>query len=55
MAKRMSKLNAFEGRSEGQRKRRKHEAADKAATKAMDGVTEIVRHGIRWFPRVKAK
>jgi hypothetical protein len=53
MAKKMSKLKAFKGRSKGQRKRRKVEAVEAAVDKAMDGVTEIVRHGIRRFPRLK--
>ena len=51
MAKKMSKLKAFKGRSKGQRKRRKREAVQAAVDKAMDGVTEIVRHGKRRFPR----
>jgi hypothetical protein len=53
MAKKMSKIKAFKGRSKGQRKRRKGEAVEAAVDKAMDGVTEIVRHGIRRFPRLK--
>lgn len=51
MAEKMSKFKAFKGRSKGQRKRRKGEAVNTAIEKAMDGVTEIVRHGIRRFPR----
>ena len=53
MAKKMSKIKAFKGRSKGQRKRRKGEAVEAAVDKAMDGVTEIVRHGVRRFPRLK--
>jgi len=50
----MTKLNAFKGRSTGQRKRRKQEAVKKAVGKALDeafeGVTEIVRHGAPPIP-----
>jgi hypothetical protein len=53
MAKKMSKLKAFKGRSKGQQKRRKQEAVEAAVDKTLDGVTEIVRHGIRRFPRLK--
>ncbi len=47
----MSKLNAFKGRSKGQQKLRKREAIEATIDAAFYGVTEIVRHGIRRFPR----
>jgi hypothetical protein len=53
MAKKMSKLKAFKGRSRGQRKRRKKEAVEDAVDKALAGVSEIVRNGVRRFPRLK--
>jgi len=45
-----SKLRAFKGRSRGRRKR---EAVEAARDAALDGVAEIVRHGVRRFPRTK--
>ena len=47
MAKRMSKLKAFKGRSKGQTKRRKREAVKKV----LDGVGMIERDGKVRFPR----
>jgi hypothetical protein len=52
MAKKMSKLKAFKGRSGGQRKRRKGEAVKKAVDAAFEGVTMIARKdGKVRFPR----
>jgi hypothetical protein len=52
MAKKMSKLKAFKGRSKGQTKRRKREATKKAVNASFDGVTMIARKdGKVRFPR----
>lgn len=52
MAKKMSKLNAYKGRSRGQQPRRKREAIKKALDSAFEDVTMIARKdGKVRFPR----
>jgi len=53
MAKKMSKLKAFKGRSHGQQSRRKEETIRKTLIASRDGVMVAGADGNIRFPRLK--